>query len=125
MPEQLAVLRTNVFIKSILEPFREHLEDHWTQEEIDLLEEDHKALVRAYKTEPAFKQRIDKHTMKTMFDASWDDCSGRFLHLRNFSAGLTTAFPNRTSVESVFSILKWEFSGNRKSLSNLSLGEIF
>ena len=125
MPEQLAVLRTGVFIKNVLDPFREHLEDHWTPEEIDLVEEDHKALVTAYKTEPAFKQRLEKHNMKTMFNASWDDCNGRFLHLRDFSAGLATAFHNTTSVESDFSILKWEFSGNRKSLSNLSLGGIF
>ena len=82
-------------------------------------------LVTAYKTEPAFKQRLEKHNMKTMFNASWDDCNGRFLHPRDFSAGLATAFHNTTSVESDFSILKWEFSGNRKSLSNLSLGGIF
>lgn len=71
-------MRTGAFIKTVLDPFRGDLEDQWTPEEMDALEEDHKALVRAYKTEPAFKQRLQGHTMKSMSNWSWDDCGGRF-----------------------------------------------
>jgi hypothetical protein len=45
--------------------------------------------------------------------------------LRRFWAGLATVFPNSTSVESDFSILKWELDEFRKSLLDLSLEGIF
>jgi hypothetical protein len=38
---------------------------------------------------------------------------------------LATAFPNTTSVESDFSILKWEEDDKRKAMTNLSLEGIF
>jgi len=45
--------------------------------------------------------------------------------LRCFCVGLATIFPNSTSVESDFSILKWELDEFRKSLLDLSLKGIF
>jgi hypothetical protein len=38
---------------------------------------------------------------------------------------LATVFPNRTSVESDFTILKWEMDANRTGLMHLSLEGIF
>ncbi len=41
--------------------------------------------------------------------------------LREFSGGLATVFPNTASVESDFSVLKWEKDEYRQSLTDLSL----
>ena len=60
-----------------------------------------------------------------MFNNAWDDLQGQFDHLRAFSGGLATAFANTTSVESDFSILKWEKSDNSHALTNLSLEGVF
>jgi len=124
MPAQLALIRPSVFNTAVLDEYRVQLKEYWSPEEIDEIEEDHKALVRAFREEPVFKGRLQNHVMKTMFNAAWNDCGGRFKRLRGFVAGLATAFPNTTSVEGDFSIVNWEFSDDRKDLSNLSLAGI-
>jgi hypothetical protein len=43
------------------------------------------------------------------------------MQLRQLCDGLATAFPNTTSVESDFSIVKWEKNDSRSSLTSLSL----
>jgi hypothetical protein len=45
--------------------------------------------------------------------------------LRSFCGGLATVFANTTSVESDFSILKWELDDNRTALMHMSLEGIF
>jgi hypothetical protein len=45
----------------------------------------------------------------------------RFERLRQFSGGLATIFANTISVESDFSILKWEKDEFRSALMDLSL----
>jgi hypothetical protein len=45
--------------------------------------------------------------------------------LRTFCGGLATLFPNSTSVESNFSVLKWEKDPYRNNLLNLSLEGVF
>ena len=55
----------------------------------------------------------------------WDDLKGRFEHLRMFCGGFTNAFASTTSVESDFSILKWEKDDFRQSMMNLILEGIF
>lgn len=78
----------------------------------------------SFKTEPALKAKLEGHYMKTMFNDAWNDCRMRFSELRKFAGGLATDFANTASVESDFSILKWEFNANRKALGNISLGGI-
>lgn len=70
MPEQFAVLRTGAFLKTVMDPFQSHIEDHWTSEEVEAIEKDHKVLLRAYKTEPALKKRLEGYSMKTIFNRS-------------------------------------------------------
>jgi hypothetical protein len=61
----------------------------------------------------------------TTFNDAWDCASGRFEHLRSFCGGLATVLTNTTSVESDFSILKWELDENRTAFMHLSLEGIF
>jgi hypothetical protein len=55
----------------------------------------------------------------------WDDLKGHFEHLRMFYSGLANAFTNTTSIESDFSILKWEKDDFQQSMMNLTLEGIF
>ncbi len=60
-----------------------------------------------------------------LFNTRWDDLKGRFENLRMFYGGLANAFANTTSVESNFSILKWEKDDFQQSMMNLMLEGIF
>jgi hypothetical protein len=59
------------------------------------------------------------------FNEAWDTIDIPFNWLRQFCGGLATAFPNTTSIESDFSILKWEKDDNRSSMTDLTLKGIF
>jgi hypothetical protein len=54
------------------------------------------------------KVALDMHDEKTLFKEAWDCLKGRFMQLRQLCGGLATTFPNTTSIESDFSIIKWE-----------------
>ena len=126
MPLPLASIRTSVFIETVLDTYRSRLLQFWTVDEVEMIEQDHMELVGAYKNEPGFKERIEKHDHTIMFNDAWnDEFSGRFTFLRQFSAGLGCVFANSATVESDFSVLKWEMDDFRSSMSNLSLEGVF
>ncbi len=125
LPHQLAKLRHGFFVCDVLEPYRSHLSLHWSVEKIDLVEAKHHDLIKFCKDDSVLRATINKHDHKTMFDDVWDVLPSQFDHLRSFCGGLATVFPNTTSVESDFSILKWEMDANRTSLMHLSLEGIF
>ncbi len=60
-----------------------------------------------------------------MFNDAWDCAPGRFERMRSFCGGLATVLANTTSIESDFSILKWELDENCTTLMHLSLEGIF
>jgi hypothetical protein len=70
------------------------------------------------------KTTLDKHNEKTFFNEAWDYLKGRFMQLCQLCGGLATPFPNTTSVESDFSIVKWEKNDSRNNLTSLSLAGI-
>jgi len=125
MPADLVKLRTGRFIYTILDPFRSHVGRFWPDSDIEEIERDHQRLLIAYRNEHALRDIIDRHDHATMFNKAWDDMKGRFPTLRSFCGGLATAFANTTSVESDFSILKWEKDEFRASMTDLSLEGIF
>ncbi|KAH8955409.1 hypothetical protein BDL97_08G136500 [Sphagnum fallax] len=125
LPHQLAKLRHGFFVRYVFEPYRSHLSLHWPVEKINLVEAEHRDLIKLCKDDPVLRATIDKHDHKTMFDDVWDVLPSRFDHLRQLCGGLATVFPNMTSVESDFSILKWEMDANRNGLTHLSLEGIF
>lgn len=125
LPHQLAKLRHGFFVRDVLEPYRSHMSLHWSVEKIDLVEAEHHDLIKFCKDDSVLRSTINKHDHKTMFDDVWDVLPSQFDHLRSFCGGLATVFPNTTSVESDFSILKWEMDANRTSLMHLSLEGIF
>jgi hypothetical protein len=52
---------------------------------------------------------------------SWAVCQNRFIRLQEFCGGLPTVFPGTAVVESDFSVVNYEKSANRQSLSDISL----
>jgi hypothetical protein len=125
VPFQLVEMAPCDFINSVLDPYRSQLAKFWLDEKIDLIEQHQQKLFNAYKREPSSKLLIDRQDHTTFFNTGWDVLKGRFEHLRMFCSGLANAFANITSVESDFSILKWEKDDFRQSMMNLTLEGIF
>jgi len=125
LPGQLVKLRHGIFVRSVLDPYRAHAAKHWTEEMIDEIEEDHRALLKMYQDDVIIRDAIDKQDVHTLFNDAWDFAPDLFKALRSFCGGLASAFANTTSVESDFSILKWESNPNRTCMMHLSLEGIF
>lgn len=124
-PAELVSMRTGDFIRNVIDKFRTHLKMSWSDKDIEKIEHDHINLLKAYRDDPAISAVINRHDHKTSFNTGWNDLVGRFPHLRGFCGGLACVFANTTSVESDFSILKWEKNDFRTGLTNLSLEGIF
>jgi hypothetical protein len=59
------------------------------------------------------------------FRTYWEPLSGNYPHLQHFAGGLSTVFPGCSTVESDFSILKFEKIDHRISLSDVCIEGIF
>jgi len=113
-----------VFISEVVDQYCGHLAKHWSVDLIDKVESEHHELLVVYACEPDVKAALDKHDEKTFFNEAWDYLKGRFMQLRQLCGGLATTFLNTTSVNSDFSIVKWEKNDSRSSLTSLSLAGI-
>lgn len=107
MPAELVKFRTGKFISDILDVYRPRVCKFSSTDDVEAIEKDHKKLVMAYNS---YKSALRTQSISililqcsimlgTIFKVSL---------IRAFSGGLATAFANTTSVESDFSILKWE-----------------
>jgi hypothetical protein len=124
MPADLVKMRHGVFISEVVDQYCGHLAKHWNADLIDKVESEHRELFDVYPCEPNVKVALDKHDEKTFFHEVWDYLKGRFTQLCQLCGGFATTFLNTTSVESDFSIIKWEKNDSRSSLTNLSLAGI-
>ncbi|CAK9235665.1 unnamed protein product [Sphagnum troendelagicum] len=120
MPQQLVTLRPTKLIQEVLDKYRNRLQKFWTSNEFEEIEVDHRDLVKMYRDDENMRNVIDKHDINTLFNDAWDYVP-RFKCFRTFYGGLATIFPNTTSVESDFSIVKWELDAFRTALMHLSL----
>jgi hypothetical protein len=117
-------MRRGVFINEVVDQYHEHLAKHWSADLIDKAKSEHHELFAIYACEPDMKVTLDKYDEKTFFNEAWDCLKRRFMQLRQLCGGLATTFSNTMSVESDFSIVKWEKNDSRKSLTSLSLAGI-
>jgi hypothetical protein len=131
MPADVCKLPTRTFVKDLLDRFRGHIKKHWSEENIDTIEDDHKELFLAAKNDDAIKKILEDHDEKVFFHDAWDaitskeaDGTIRFAKLRQFCRGLATAFPNMCAVESGFSVVKYEQDNRRTDLESLPLAGI-
>jgi hypothetical protein len=124
MPADLVKMCPGVFISEVVDQYRGHLTKHWSADLIDKVESEHHELLVVNVREPDVKVTFDKHDKKTFYNEARDCLKGRFMQLRQLCGGLATTFPNMTSVESDFSIVKWEKNDSCSSLTSLSLAGI-
>ncbi|CAK9873716.1 unnamed protein product [Sphagnum jensenii] len=110
---------------AVFDPFRQHIFSSWSEIGIEQIEVEHRELLKLYASDIVLCGIIDKHKDMTMFNDAWDCVLGRFEHLRSFCGRLATVLANTTSVESDFSVLKWEMDDNRTAFMHLSLEGIF
>ncbi len=125
LPSVLMKLRHGMFIRKVLDMYHEHFAKFWSPKNIHQIEADHCALLKAYSTNCILCVTIDSHGVLTAFNDAWGCAPGRYECLRSFCDGLATVFANMASVESEFSILKWEMDANHTTLMHLSLKGIF
>jgi len=126
-PQQLINMRTSKFIKEVLDSRREMMIAAWGEWRVDLIEEEHRALLKMIRSSAMLKAVIEGHAFKTMFNVAWNDLPAQptLHHLRALWGGLTSAFANTTSVESDFLILKCKKDAYRMCLMALSVEGIF
>jgi hypothetical protein len=125
LPAQLIAIHHDKFVSKVLEPYRNHISAFWSLEDVDQTKANHRDLLNLYASDQILRVAIDRHTIEMSFDDAWDCAPGRFGHLRSFCGGLATVFANTMSVESDFSILKWEMDENRTCLMHLLLEGVF
>ena len=120
LPHQLVKLRGREF-SDIVRRHAARLSVHWNAQSIELIEQEFQDLRAAYDREPSLKQALDECDHKTTFVKGWGYVQERFRHLKKFCGGLATAFPGTSTVESDFSVVKWEKDDCRLGLTDFSL----
>jgi hypothetical protein len=123
LPHELVKISTAHYGNTVVDEHLEQLKHSWTSEDIAEIENQHRQLCTAYRSEPALKSALDSYgeTGTISFETGWSIVEGRFDILRDFCGGIATVFANTASVESDFSVLGWEKDTYRLSITDLSL----
>jgi hypothetical protein len=116
--QHLYKMQMSYFIEHILGPHRKMMIKAWGEELVDLIEQEHRALVKVVRGFAPLQRIVDSHSFQTMFNDAWAALPAQpaLNHLRLFCNGLASAFANTTCVESDFSILKCEKDAYRTCL---------
>jgi hypothetical protein len=120
LPHDLIKLSAAKFIRRA----RRHtyrLQHHYSVDHIDVIADEHKLLLHAYRSEPILKQAIDGLDGRSSFKDGWSLIRSKFPNLMEFCGVLATIFPGTSIVESDFLVLQWEKDNFRKSLSDFGL----
>jgi hypothetical protein len=120
LPHELVKLSAANFIRKI----RQHafrLEHRYTAGQIDIIADEHKTLLYAYQSEAVLKEGIDSLSSRSCFKDGWSLLGSRLPNLMEYCGVVATLFPGTSTVESDFSILRWEKDCFRKGLSDFGL----
>ena len=120
LPHELVKLRGSQF-SNIIRQQKDRLKTRLSEIEIDRLEQEFQEMCLAYQSEDSLKNVLDQCDHKASFRQAWDFVKGRFNRLETFCGGLATVFPGTSTVESDFSIVKWEKDDCRSGLTDFSL----
>jgi hypothetical protein len=85
------------------------------------IEAQYKDLVSVYQKEQTLKACLDHSTDCSKFADVWHLLGEKFTPRRDFAGGLATVSPSTATVESDFSLMKWEKNKLRSSQTNFSL----
>jgi hypothetical protein len=104
-----------------LQRHRERLDYTFSNEDIDIIGRQHKALYDSYRRQPGVKSSIDSFDDSAAYRDAWIGLQNTYPLLERFVGGLATIFPGTSTVESDFSVVKYEKNKNRMSLTDASL----
>ncbi|CAM6010567.1 unnamed protein product [Sphagnum balticum] len=120
LPHEFVELSTVDFIRKI----RQHafrLEHCYSSTQIDFIADEHKALIHAHRCEPVLKGDINSLSSNSSFKNGWSLLRARFPNLMEYCGVVATLFPGTNTIESNFSILRWEKDLFHKRSSNFGL----
>jgi hypothetical protein len=81
----------------VLDPFCTHISKFWPVEKIDLIEDEHRDLLKVYNSDPILKVAINKQDHQTSFNLGWDVLlTSRFDSMCAFVGGMAIVFTNTT-----------------------------
>ncbi|KAI2505240.1 hypothetical protein MHU86_9142 [Fragilaria crotonensis] len=102
--------------------YNHRLQSRYSNEQVDIIADEHRALIMHYRTDDVVKQAIDSLRPTCSFEENWRVLgNASFPNLIEFCGVIATLFPGTCTVESDFSILRWEKDDFRKSLSDFGL----
>jgi hypothetical protein len=107
-----------------LQRHRERLDSTFSNEEIETIGRQHKALYDSYHRQLDVKSSIDSIDDSAAYRDAWIGLQNTYPLLERFVGGLATIFPGRSTVESDLAVMKYEKNKNRMSLTDASLEEI-
>jgi len=122
LPHELLALKPCNVVQFNLK-FHDRLLVSLTQNSIDLIMDQHKKLLNAVSKEPRLQTALVRHSEQIDFSDVWKTPStkDRFPKLMEFCGGLASPFPNTATVESNFSVLKWEKDLHQSNITPFSL----
>lgn len=120
LPHELVQISAAKFLQ-LMRKQTNRLENKYSAEHIDVIADQHKSLLRAYRRDEVLRTGIDSCDGRTSFDSAWKLLAPQYPDLVDYCGGIATVFPGTATVESDFSILRWEKDSFRKSLSNFGL----
>ncbi len=97
------------------------LEHHYSSDQIDIIVDEHKALVHVYQSELVLKQGINVLSGKSSFKDGWSLLGVQFPNLMDYCKVVMMLFLGTSTVESDFFVLRWEKDGYCKVLSDFRL----
>jgi hypothetical protein len=125
LPQELLQLSGAEF-SSLLQAQVARLLASRNQDFVDAIELDHQDMLLRKRTEPAFVAAINEIDPSADFKSAWSlPILKNYSALEEFAGGLAVAFPTTATVESDFSILRWEMNDGRQNASSLSIEGIF
>jgi len=120
LPHQLVRILPHDFC-IYLQRHKERLDYTFSNEEIENIGRQHKALCDSYRRQPNVKSSIDSFDDSAAYRDAWIRLHNTYPLLEKFVGGLATIFPGTSTVENDFSVVKYEKNKNRMSLTDASL----
>lgn len=102
LPHEVAPLNGRAFA-ALLARHSDHLRAFFSEEEMDVIDQEHQALRRASTKEKALLAALSECDDETPFERAWQLTGGQFRALQNFAGGLATVFPSSDGSASVSS----------------------
>jgi len=120
LPHQLVhILPRDFYV--YLQRHKERLDYTFNNEEIKNIGRQHKALCDSYRRQPDVKSSIDNFDNSVAYRDAWIGLHNTYPLLEKFVGGMATIFPNTSTVDRGFLVVKYEKNKNRMNLTDASL----